>query len=125
MKYLDIDWVIDEDLYELTINYNKNIKSNEDLKENAKIAIENSKVDIPELFNEEREYPPFLYYIVLSMLNRRKTYEKWSKLNKTDKLKIVDECYSWLNSLVEEIREPNESELELLINSKKTVIKID
>ena len=125
MKYLSIDWVIDEDLYELTITYNKNIKSSEDLKENAKIAIESSKIDIPELFNEDREYPPFLYYIILSMLNRRKTHEKWSKLNKEDKLKIVDECYSWLNSLVEEIREPNESELELLINSKKTVIKID
>ena len=71
MKYLDIDWVIDEDLYNLIIKYNKQ-GSSKNLKEAARIAIENSRVDIPELFNETREYPPFFYYMILSMLNRKK-----------------------------------------------------
>lgn len=123
MKYLDIDWVIDEDLYNLIIKYNKQ-GSSRDLKETARIAIENSKVDIPELFNDTREYPPFFYYMILSMLNRKKIYEKWSEANKERKEELIKECYTWLESLASEVREPNEEELKLLVDSGKNIIKI-
>ena len=123
MKYLDIDWVIDEDLYNLIIKYNKQ-GSSQDLKEAARIAIENSRVDIPELFNDTREYPPFFYYMILSMLNRKKIYEKWSEANKERKEELIKECYTWLENLASEVREPNEEELKLLIDSGKNIIKI-
>lgn len=123
MKYLDIDWVIDEDLYNLIIKYNKQ-GSSRDLKEAARIAIENSKVDISELFNDTREYPPFFYYMILSMLNRKKIYEKWSEANKERKEELIKECYIWLESLASEVREPNEEELKLLVDSGKNIIKI-
>jgi hypothetical protein len=124
MKYLDIDLVIDEDLYNLIIKYNKQ-GSSRDLKEEAHIAIENSKVDIPELFNETREYPPFFYYMILSMLNRKKIYEKWSKASKERKEELIKECYTWLETLASEVREPNEEELKLLSDSNKNIIKIE
>ena len=124
MKYLDIDWVIDEDLYNLIIKYNKQ-GSSRDLKEAARIAIENSRVDIPELFNETREYPPFFYYMILSMLNRKKIYEKWSKASKERKEELIKECYTWLETLASEVREPNEEELKLLSDSGKNIIKIE
>ena len=124
MKYLDIDWVIDEDLYNLIIKYNKQ-GSSKNLKEAARIAIENSRVDIPELFNETREYPPFFYYMILSMLNRKKIYEKWSEASKERREELIKECYTWLESLASEVREPNEEELKLLSDSNKNIIKIE
>jgi len=123
MKYLDIDWVIDEDLYNLIIKYNKQ-GSLKNLKEASSIAIENSKVDIPELFNDTREYPPFFYYMILSMLNRKKIYEKWSEASKERKEELIKECYTWLESLASEVHEPNEEELKLLADSGKNIIKI-
>ena len=123
MKYLDIDWVIDEDLYNLIIKYNKQ-GSSKNLKEASSIAIEKSRVDIPELFNESREYPPFLYYMILSMLSRKKIYEKWSEASKERKEELIKECYAWLEILASDVREPNEEELKLLADSGKNIIKI-
>lgn len=121
MKYIFKEVVIDEDLFNLTIKYHK--EEIKDYKEAAKIAIENSRSDIPELFNETREYPPFIYYIILSMMNRKKIYEKWSSAEKSRKDELVKECYRWLEELASEIREPGDIELKTL--GEKSYIKID
>lgn len=121
MKYIFKEVVIDEDLFNLTIKYHK--EEIKDYKEAAKIAIENSRSDIPELFNETREYPPFIYYIILSMMNRKNIYEKWSSAEKPRKDELVKECYEWLGELTSEIREPKDIELKNL--GDKPYIKID
>lgn len=123
MKYLFKEVVIDEDLFNLILKYHKEEIKNGNYKEAAKIAIENSRSDIPELFNETREYPPFIYYMILSMLNRKKIYEKWSSAEKSRKDELVKECYKWLEELAGEIREPKDIELKNL--GEKPYIKID
>ena len=121
MKYVFKEVVIDEDILNLILRYHRGeIK---DYKEAAKIAIENSKSDIPELFNETREYPPLIYYMILSMMNRKKIYEKWSSAEKSRKDELVKECYKWLGELASEIREPKDIELKNL--GDKPYIKID
>lgn len=123
MKYLFKEVVIDEDLFNLILKYHKEEIKDGNYKEAAKIAIENSKSDIPELFNETREYPPFIYYMILSMMNRKKIYEKWSIAEKSRKDELVKECYRWLEELAGEIREPGDIELKNL--GEKPYIKID
>ena len=121
MKYIFKEVVIDEDLFNLILKYHR--EEIKDYKEAAKIAIENSRSDIPELFNETREYPPFIYYMILSMMNRKKIYEKWSSAEKSRKDELVGECYRWLEELAAEIREPGDIELKNL--GEKPYIKID
>lgn len=123
MKYLFKEVVIDEDLFNLILKYYREEIKDGNYKEAAKIAIENSKSDIPELFNETREYPPFIYYMILSMMNRKKIYEKWSSAEKPRKDELVKECYRWLEELAGEIREPKDIELKNL--GEKPYIKID
>ena len=62
--------------------------------------------------------------MILSMLNRKKIYEKWSEASKERKEELIKECYTWLESLASEVREPNEEELKLLADSGKNIIKI-
>jgi hypothetical protein len=129
MKYLFKDIVIDEDLYQLFLNYGdvrvdrKNISKN-NIVELCKGALEKSKKFIPELYNETRKYPPFLYYMILAMLyrNDNPVPVKWSEMNKEQKEETVKKTYTWLEGLISEIRKPSEEEIKML--GDKTYIKI-
>ena len=61
--------------------------------------------------------------MILSMMNCKKIYEKWSSAEKSRKDELVRECYKWLEELVGKIRKPGDIELKNLGN--KPYIKID
>ena len=114
-------FVIDEDLYHLVEKYGD--KNEKDITKRAEDAIENSKSVIPELYNEDREFPPFLYYIVLSRLVRGDKRKRWIDMTKEEKEEAVKETYDWLVELKNEIRTPTEEELREL--GDKVSIKIN
>lgn len=129
MKYLFKDIVIDEDLYQLFLNYgdvkvDRKSISKDNIVELCKGALEKSKKSIPELYNETREYPPFLYYMILAMLyrNDNPVPVKWSEMNKEQKEETVKKTYTWLEGLISEIREPSKEEIKTL--GDKIYIKI-
>ena len=118
MKIIIIDFCgfkIDEDLYYLIIKYSspKEFEENpnkETLEKLIDSGIDNSKQMIPELYNETREYPPFLYYIILSYIQRKQPYSRtWRMRTKEEKEETVNSCYSWLEELKHNIKDEKDN----------------
>lgn len=102
---------IHEDLYYLITKYSspeefeKN-PSKETLEKLIDSGISNSKQVIPELYDETREYPPFLFYIILSYIQIKQPYSKtWRMRTKEEKEETVNSCYSWLEELKRDIKD--------------------
>ena len=120
-KYCFKDFVIDEDLFYFTDKYGD--RKETDIRKKVESAIENSKACIPELYDESREYPPFLYYTIIAMLFREGKRRRWMDMTKAEKENTVKEVYSWLGKLKDEIRTPTKEELKEL--GDKISIKVN
>lgn len=118
MKIKDVvicGFSIPEDLYHLISTYSspeefeKN-PSKETLRNFIDSGIYNSKQSIPELYNEAREYPPLLYYIILSYIQIKQPYSKtWRMRTKEEKEETVNSCYSWLEELKHNIKDEKDN----------------
>ena len=120
-KYCFKDFVIDEDLYFFADKYGD--KEETDIRKKVDSAIKNSKEVIPELYDESREYPPFLYYTIIAMLFRSEKRKRWIDMTKPEKEQAVKEVYEWLGKLKDEIRTPTKEELKEL--GDKISIKVN
>lgn len=116
MKIIEFyGYYIHQDLYYLITNYANfpGFEENpckETLRKFIDSGIENSKQVISELYDETREYPPFLYYIILSFLQIKHPYSKtWRMRTKEEKEETVKSCYSWIEELKHNIKDEKDN----------------
>lgn len=85
-----------------------NNPSKENLEKFIESGIEESKKVIPELPGNEKdreEYPPLLYYTILSYLELKHPGEPgWRNMETGRREEIIKEVYSWIKELKEEVK---------------------
>jgi len=117
--------VLDETLFNLIFNYfpeklNKSITIPE-LEELADNAILMMDQYTSEMISQTKEYPPYMYYVVLDYIDRSKTSVSFRNSTTKEKKRLIDDTVGFLNTLKEEIRESTAEERDLLIQKGKSL----
>lgn len=67
-------------------------------------AIEMAKNELGEVLNEEREYPPFIYYLCLEQMYSNPKYEwikKWSTMTMDERVELFNETIEALKQFID------------------------
>lgn len=66
-------------------------------------AIEMANNELENVLNEEREYPPFIYYLCLEQMEKNEKYKFWktfSRMTKEEKTNVFNETIEALKSFL-------------------------